>query len=40
MIFMSILRAIGAFFASLPGALEEAQRMRREFQRRYPYADL
>ena len=39
MIILSILRGLGAFFASLPGSLAEAQRLRREFHRRHPFMD-
>jgi hypothetical protein len=39
MIFLSALRAVGAFLASLPETLEEAQRLRREFHRRHPFME-
>ena len=40
MIILTILRAVGAFFASLPGSLAEAQKLRREYLRRYPFAEM
>ena len=40
MIIVSVLRAVGAFFASLPGSLAEAQKLRREYLRRHPFADM
>ena len=39
MIILTALRALGAFFASLPGSVAEAQRLRREFHRRYPFIE-
>ena len=39
MIIVTVLRALGAFFASLPGSLAEAQRLRREFYRRHPFME-
>ena len=39
MIIVSVVRALGAFFASLPGSLAEAQKLRREFYRRHPFME-
>lgn len=39
MIILTVLRAIGEFFASLPGSLAEAQQLRREFYRRHPFME-
>jgi hypothetical protein len=39
MIILTALRAIGAFFASLPGSFAEAQKLRREFYRRHPFVE-
>ncbi len=39
MIILTALRAIGAFLASLPESVSEAQRLRREFHRRYPFME-
>ena len=39
MIILTALRAIGAFFASLPGSVAEAQKLRREYHRHYPFAE-
>ena len=39
MIIVTVLRALGKFFASLPGSLAEAQKLRREFYRRHPFME-
>jgi hypothetical protein len=39
MIILTVLRGIGAFFASLPGSFAEAQRLRRHYQRQYPFVE-
>lgn len=39
MIILSVLRALGEFFASLPGSLAEAQKLRREFYRQHPFME-
>jgi hypothetical protein len=39
MIILTALRAIGAFFASIPGSFAEAQKLRREFYRRHPFME-
>jgi hypothetical protein len=39
MIILSALRAVGTFLAALPAALDEAQKLRREFHRRHPFME-
>jgi hypothetical protein len=39
MIILTVLRAIGAFFASLPGSIAEAQKLRREYYKRHPFME-
>jgi hypothetical protein len=39
MIVFTALRAIGAFFASLPASFAEAQKLRRQFYRRHPFME-
>ena len=39
MIVLTVLRAVGEFFASIPGSLAEAQKLRREFYRRHPFME-
>ena len=39
MIILSVLRGVGAFFAALPASIAEAQKLRREFHRRYPFME-
>ena len=39
MIVVTVLRALGQFFASLPGSIAEAQQLRREFYRRHPFME-
>jgi hypothetical protein len=39
MIILSVLRAVGAFFVSLPSSFAEAQKLRREFYRRHPFME-
>ena len=39
MIVLTVLRALGAFFASIPGSIAEAQQLRREFYRRHPFME-
>ena len=39
MIIVTVARALGAFFASLPGSFAEAQKLRREFYRRHPFME-
>ena len=39
MIILTALRAVGAFFASLPASVAEAQKLRREYHRQHPFAE-
>ncbi len=39
MIIVTVLRAIGAFFVSLPGSFAEAQKLRRQFYRTHPFME-
>ena len=39
MIILTVLRALGAFFKSLPGSLAEAQRLRQQYYRRHPFME-
>jgi hypothetical protein len=39
MIILSVLRGVAAFFAALPGAVAEAQKLRREYHRRHPFME-
>jgi hypothetical protein len=39
MIVVTVLRALGRFFASLPESIAEAQKLRREFHRRHPFME-
>jgi hypothetical protein len=39
MIVLSVLRALGAFFVSLPGSFAEAQKLRRQFYRSHPFTE-
>ena len=39
MIVLTALRALGAFFASIPGSFAEAQKLRRDFYRRHPFME-
>ena len=39
MIIVTVLRALGAFFASLPSSFAEAQKLRRQFSRRHPFME-
>jgi hypothetical protein len=39
MIILQVLRGVGAFFASLPGSIAEAQKLRREYHKRHPFME-
>ena len=39
MIILTVLRAVGAFLAALPGALKDAQQLRRDLHRQYPFVE-